>query len=224
MERLNLQLFADDDQQDADSGADDTRDATGGEDSDSKGKTFTQEELQAIAARESQKGGRKALQSLAEELGFDSVDAMKQAAQKARELEDQQKTELQKLQEQAQQAEQQRQQALQTANERLIQAEVKAQASALGFVNGDVAYKLMDRSSVEVDDNGNVTGVQEALSSLMEQHPFLKAGRSAGKSGEDFSGNDRGTTLTMEQIKAMSPDQINERWDDVQKVLESQRR
>ena len=63
--------------------------------------------------------------------------------------------------------------ALAAANDRLIGAEIRAQATVLGFLDADDALQLLDRSGVKVDDKGNVTGVKEALEALAKAKPHL---------------------------------------------------
>lgn len=62
---------------------------------------------------------------------------------------------------------------LQVADNRLIAAEVKAIGAQLHLVDTDAAFALMDKSGIAVDENGNVTGVQEALTALTEAKPWL---------------------------------------------------
>ncbi|HEX7021398.1 MAG TPA: hypothetical protein VF171_00975 [Trueperaceae bacterium] len=67
------------------------------------------------------------------------------------------------------------QEATEKANERLVRAEVKSVAADLGLVDAEAAYALMDRSNVQVADDGTVDGVKEALEALAEAKPYLKA-------------------------------------------------
>ena len=66
------------------------------------------------------------------------------------------------------------QEAEQKAKARLIAAEVKLLAAEMGLIDADAALALMDKSSVEVDDAGNVKGVKEALEALAKAKPWLK--------------------------------------------------
>lgn len=63
--------------------------------------------------------------------------------------------------------------AMNAANERLVSAEIRVQASALGFVDADDAIRLLSRDSVKVNDKGEVTGVKEALEALATAKPHL---------------------------------------------------
>lgn len=138
---------------------------------------------------------RKQLEAKAKDLGFDSVADMEAAIKAAKEQADNEKSELEKAREAAQKAESDRQAALARANDRLIRAEVKSIAADLNIVDGDAAYALMSRGEVEVDDDGNVSGVKEALEALVKTKPYLvKAGDSASRSGGEFNGNDTSKT------------------------------
>lgn len=67
--------------------------------------------------------------------------------------------------------------------------EILAAASKLGAVDPKVVLKLIDRTNVTVDENGNVTGAEEAVKSLLEASPYLKGKGNvvigAGAPGED---------------------------------------
>jgi uncharacterized membrane protein YqiK len=58
------------------------------------------------------------------------------------------------------------------ANERIIRAELKAEAIKAGMVDLD-GLKLADLSSVTIGDDGNVTGATELLTALKEAKPYL---------------------------------------------------
>lgn len=64
-------------------------------------------------------------------------------------------------------------QRMQTADNRLIAAEVKVIGTQMNLVDIDAAFALMDKSGIAVDESGNVTGVQEALTALKEAKPWL---------------------------------------------------
>jgi hypothetical protein len=70
-----------------------------------------------------------------------------------------------------------RQAALKSANERLLKAEFKIAAAAANVLPDAIedAYLLADKSGVIVGDDGNVTGVAEAIAALTAAKPFLIA-------------------------------------------------
>lgn len=59
-----------------------------------------------------------------------------------------------------------------TADQRVIRAELKAEAIKAGMVDLD-GLKLADLSTVKLDENGNVQGASELLTALKESKPYL---------------------------------------------------
>jgi len=79
----------------------------------------------------------------------------------------------------AQEAESKAQQAMQridelqrSNNDRIIRAELKAQAALSGMIDMD-GLKLADLSKVTIDDNGDVIGADELIKQLKESKPYL---------------------------------------------------
>lgn len=62
---------------------------------------------------------------------------------------------------------------IRAANDRLIAAETREICQQIGLVDANAAFTLMDKSGVSVDDNGEVTGVREALEKLAAAKPYL---------------------------------------------------
>ena len=58
------------------------------------------------------------------------------------------------------------------ANKRIIQAEVRAAATALGLKDAD-GLKLLDTSALTIDDSGDVFGVAELLAEFKKNKPYL---------------------------------------------------
>lgn len=79
--------------------------------------------------------------------------------------------------------------ALNTANERLISAEVRVLCSELGIVDSDAALILMSRDGVKVNDNGTVEGVKEALEALKTAKPYLAKATETPPVGTGSAGN-----------------------------------
>ncbi len=64
-------------------------------------------------------------------------------------------------------------QELSTLQGAVINAEIRAQAAALGAVNPNIVANALDLSGIEVGKDGNLTGVKEAIESLKESDPYL---------------------------------------------------
>lgn len=102
-------------------------------------------------------------------------------------------TEQEKLKAAAEEAEKKGKVAVDAANARIIAAEAKVQAAALGVKPEKVAYvlKLADLSGVAVDDNGNIDEkeVKKAVEKVTKDLPELLAG---GTGGANLRGNPGG--------------------------------
>ena len=73
--------------------------------------------------------------------------------------------------------------AIQAAlREQQIKSAVMAEAAKLGFANPDDAVRLVDLASVEIDDNGKVSGFEKSLKALVESNrlPMKDQKRSDG--------------------------------------------
>jgi len=129
--------------------------------------TFTPEQQEQI--------NRLVAQTKRDERGkFADYSDLKTRAAKADELEQAQLTEQQKLEARAVEAERKATEAVDQIASAMIASEVKVRASLLGVIDPDAAYLLIDRSNVKYDAEAGVTGVDEALTQLLEEKPYLK--------------------------------------------------
>lgn len=92
-------------------------------------------------------------------------------------------------------------------------------AKRLGFEYPDDAHRYLD-----VDDMEDEASIESALKTVLRDRPKLKSKRRGsgapipGESDDDGKGG----ALTIEDVKKMSPKEVNERWEEVQAVLRSQ--
>ena len=127
-------------------------------------RTFTQEEVNRMQA-----------QTRRDERGkFSDYGDLKARAAKADELEQAQLSDTQKLEARAIEAERKAVEAQEQIASAMIASEVKIRASALGVIDPDAAYLLLDRSNVRYDAADGVSGVDDALASLLDAKPYLK--------------------------------------------------
>lgn len=97
-----------------------------------------------------------------------------EAAQaKIREHEDAQKSELDRANERAQQAEERLQAAERKARDTALRFEVARAAMAKNFADPDDAYRMVDWSAVEFDDQGRPQGVEPLIDQLVKDKPYL---------------------------------------------------
>ncbi len=99
---------------------------------------------------------------------------LQERAKKADELEQAQLTENEQLQARATEAERKATEADQRIAQALIASDVKVQASRMGIIDPDAAYLLLDRSQINYSEDDGVTGVEQALTRLLEEKPYLK--------------------------------------------------
>ena len=105
---------------------------------------------------------------------FADYNDLKDRAAKADELEQAQLTEQQRLEVRATEAERVAASAAERVSSAMIASEVKVRASQLGIIDPEAAYLLLDRTNVRYGEDAGVTGVDEALTQLLEDKPYLK--------------------------------------------------
>ena len=162
-----------------------------------EGRTFTQDQLNAIVS-----------DRLARERGkFADYDDLKAQSAKLKEIEDAQKTELQRAQEAQQAAEERAKVASAHAQERLMQAEFLSAAALAGVAHPEDAYALADKTAVQMGDDGKITGVIEAVKSLVDAGRLVMSGRPRaanldGGAGSGDRASDKALQATPAQEKA----------------------
>ena len=127
--------------------------------------TFTQEQVNRMMA-----------QTRREERGkFSDYGELKTRASRADELEQEKLTEAERMEARAVEAEKKATDAQQQIASAMIASEVKIRASAMGGIDPDAAYLLLDRSNVHYDAEAGVSGVDDALAGLLEAKPYLRS-------------------------------------------------
>lgn len=132
--------------------------------------------------------------------------------------EEAQMSESERLQARLSELERQYTEAQRSLQESTLRYEVMLAAGRLGVVDADAAWRLLDASSIEFDDDGRPTNVVDVLRELVRQRPYLAAG-TAVTGAVTNPARPRSTVLTLDEIRRMTPDEINERWDEVQRAL-----
>ena len=104
---------------------------------------------------------------------FKDYNELKARAGRADELEQAQLTEAEKMEARAIEAEKKVTDAQAQIADAMIASQVKVRASQMGVVDPDAAFLLLDRTNVQYAD-GAVTGVDDAIASLLEDKPYLR--------------------------------------------------
>jgi hypothetical protein len=102
------------------------------------------------------------------------------------------------------------------ARANLVKSAIVASAARLDFNDPQDAFRLLDAGGFEVADDGSVEGLEATLQKLLAEKPYLRKQAVSRTSPTNPAST---AVLTMDQIKTMSPAEINSRWDDVQKVM-----
>jgi len=196
--RLDLQYFAEDDTPE-DKPADNTPENK----PEPKVVTMTQEELDALIGRE--KGRVKGKYADYDDLKTKLAEYEAEKTEKERaEL-----SEIERLQADLA-AKEAAEQALATqldeiksqATQERIRNTFIQQASAQGIAFVDAALKLADLTSVKVDEAGMVTGVDEIVTALVAENPFLVAKKEQKSIGDPTNGGKGDVEKTSEQLLA----------------------
>ena len=133
-------------------------------------RTFTQDDVNRIQAQT-----RREVRNQ-----FSDYNQLKDRAAKADELEQAQLSEQEKLEARAIEAERKAATAAEQISSAMIASEVKVRAPQMGIIDPDAAVLLVDRANVRYTDDEGVTGVEAALTQLVEDKPYLK-GSSANR-------------------------------------------
>lgn len=145
------------------------------------GKTFTQDELDAIVTDRLRRAVPK------------DYEELKAKAAKADEAEEAKKSELQKAKDEAKAAKDASAERESRANAKLRRAAILEEAGKQKAIDGDVVVALLTSdATITVDDDGNVAGVTEAVKKLLKDKPVLVA-QAGGR--PEFGGNDPKSNL-----------------------------
>ena len=127
-------------------------------------RSFTQDDMNRIQAQT-----RKEVRNQ-----FADYSQLKERAAKADELEQAQLSATEKLEARATEAERQSASAGERVANAMIASDVKVRASQLGVIDPDAALLLLDRTNVQYSEDSGVTGVEDALTQLLTDKPYLK--------------------------------------------------
>lgn len=110
-------------------------------------------------------------------------------------------SEIEKLKKEKEDADKSKADIITKANQRLIKSEVIVKAVALKIVDPDAAYALMDKTDIEVSDDGEVVGIDDALKKLVKNKPYLIGEGIVTKTGDNQNDNkDKKPTGAMNDL------------------------
>lgn len=131
-------------------------------------------------------------------------------ARKEKELEDQKK-----WKELADKAKTERDEAIGKLKAKEVDNLLTIEASKAGVRDLDVVLKVVDRSKITTDENGEVKGVDEAIKTLIESKPYLKGEQSTPDLGvpTNPTGDNQVKKFTLSQIQ--NPEFYQEHRDEI---------
>lgn len=135
-----------------------------------------------------------------------------EAKAKVSSFEQQQMSEAERLQAQAKEA----QEAAQRARTELQHARAEVAVARAAATLGVDPRKLAKLVTVEFDADGQPVNVDQAAAAVLNEWPELKAPAAVPGATNPGRGPRK---LTLEDIKKMSPEEINSRWAEVQATL-----
>ena len=133
---------------------------------------------------------------------FSDYETLNARAANAHELVQAQLTQNARLEARVEQAEKNAQAADQRISEAMIATAVQVQASQMGIVDPEAAFLLVDRTNIRYTAEAGVTGVEDALTQLLETKPYLKSANRTPNLNPEGNQPDAAVRLTSEQRDA----------------------
>lgn len=145
---------------------------------------------------------------------FGDYDELKARAAKLDELEEAGRSELEKAQKAAADAIAERDKILTEAREARLTAAILAEVAKTDrkVVDPEAALKLLDRSTLELGEDGVPTNTASAVDALLEARPFLVSSGGGSARGNADQGARQGgkEQLSRAALAHMTPDEINQ--------------
>lgn len=107
----------------------------------------------------------------------ESAKAGKEALRRLQEIEENKLKEQGQFQELASKEKQRAEEAMSLLKQERINNRIMAEATKAGATDLEAVLKLVDQSLINVSDDGSISGIDAAVSSLLENKPYLKQGK-----------------------------------------------
>lgn len=125
---------------------------------------------------------------------------LRELEQTVRQHEEAKLSETERLQKRLAELEREQAQWQRERQERTLRYETMLAASKLGIVDPDVAYRLLDMTALEFDEDGRPTNLEQALRELLRTRPYLAGAASTVSPTNPATGQQRAGTFTLSQI------------------------
>ena len=140
-------------------------------------------------------------------------EELRQAAARLAEIEAQNQTELERATQERDAARQELESLRESAREARLRAAILGEAAKADrrVIDPEAVVLMLDRSTLELDTDGNPTNVAKAMDSLLEARPYLVAPQGGVRPapGADQGARPRAANQVSEaELAAMTPEQI----------------
>lgn len=99
-----------------------------------------------------------------------------------------------------------------------IDNKLQVSAAKVGVVDLEAVLKLIDRTNIKVDDNGEIQGVDEAVKALLESKPYLKGDGSVTLGGGTNPGDGNKGAKRFKLSQLQDPKFYQENYKDIQEA------
>lgn len=97
----------------------------------------------------------------------------------------------------------------------LIANAIEREATKANAVDAETVAALVDRSAIDIDDDGNVKGAEAAVKALLKAKPFLVAGEKAGVKTTPGTPNGADTTASRAEIVKRETEQLRAHYGSI---------
>jgi type VI protein secretion system component VasK len=186
-----------------------------GDATSTQGKTYSQEDLNRMFADRA----RQAESAMLKKLGFESVADAEALIKEHKERKQSEMSALEKAQAQNAELQKQLAQAAEAQKALALQSAIVSMSAKLGIVDADAAFKLLDKGAIEFGDDGKPKNVEALLQAMLKDKPYLSMTGSTSPMNPGKT-----PSFTDDQIKKMTPEEINKNWDAISAHLERSRK
>lgn len=147
-------------------------------------------------------------------------EKLREAEQKLKEIDDKNLSEVERAKKAAEEATA-RMSALENQLKlAALKAEIATKAGAYKLADPEAAWRLLDTGSIQFDADGKPANLDAAILDLTKRFPILVSQHAPNTPANNPGRTpDPASTLTREQIAAMSPEQVNQHWASIRDFL-----
>lgn len=173
-----------------------------------EGPSFTQKDVDKLVGNTRKEARETALSEVLEKAGASSLDEIVSAYADQKRVEEETKSEVEKLQEGYQSLESERDEALSTIYQMQLETELRDKLAGAGAPNDRIktVMRLVDDSQIDVGEDGEFTGLDEAVKAATEAAPELFGSTQPRHSAPNLQDGGGSTTPSLNSIEGRYED------------------